>query len=107
MSTTAQVLETSSRDRAWIVWSIALVGNQVGAPTCAFDLAEAPTRILAGMTASPMSRFTLSEAGGTYYMTASGQTTPRPTHLIHSNARLKRLAGGFAGVLSGEKHSYS
>ncbi len=26
MSTTAQVVETSSRDRAWLVWSIALVG---------------------------------------------------------------------------------
>src|SRR6266849_7415744 len=26
MSTTAQVVEASSRDRAWMVWSIALVG---------------------------------------------------------------------------------
>jgi len=48
-----------------------IVDDQVGAPTCAFDLAEATTRILAGAN----SQFILAEVSGTYHMTAAGQTT--------------------------------
>jgi len=52
-----------------------IVDDQVGAPTCAFDLAEGTTRILAGMVAGDKSQFTFPEASGTYHMTAAGQTT--------------------------------
>lgn len=52
-----------------------IVDDQVGAPTCAFDLAEATTRILAAMIAGNKSQFTFPEASGTYQMTAAGQTT--------------------------------
>jgi dTDP-4-dehydrorhamnose reductase len=52
-----------------------IVDDQVGAPTCAFDLAEGTTRILAGMIAGDKSQFTFPEASGTYHMTAAGQTT--------------------------------
>src|SRR5258708_4836808 len=52
-----------------------IVGDQVGAPTCAFDLAEATMRIVAGIIAGTKSQLTFPEASGTYHMTAAGQTT--------------------------------
>jgi len=52
-----------------------IVADQVGAPTSASDLAEATTTIFAGMIADDKSRFVFPEAGGTYHMTAAGQTT--------------------------------
>jgi dTDP-4-dehydrorhamnose reductase len=52
-----------------------IVDDQVGAPTCAFDLAEGTTRILAGMIAGDKGQFTFPEASGTYHMSAAGQTT--------------------------------
>jgi dTDP-4-dehydrorhamnose reductase len=51
-----------------------IVADQVGAPTCALDLAEGTTRIVAGMIAGDKSRFTSPEAAGVYHMTAAGQT---------------------------------
>jgi dTDP-4-dehydrorhamnose reductase len=51
-----------------------IVSDQLGAPTCAFDLAEATTRILAGMIGAD-GRFTIPEVSGTYHITAGGQTT--------------------------------
>jgi dTDP-4-dehydrorhamnose reductase len=52
-----------------------IVADQLGAPTCAFDLAEATTRILARSIAGTNSRFSLPEVSGTYHMTAAGQST--------------------------------
>jgi dTDP-4-dehydrorhamnose reductase len=52
-----------------------VVADQVGAPTCAFDLAEATIRILAGMIAGEKSQHPSSEVSGTYHMTAAGQAT--------------------------------
>src|SRR5260370_36432721 len=52
-----------------------IVGDQVGAPTCAFDLAEATTRIVAGIIAGTKSQLTFPKASGTYHITAPGQTT--------------------------------
>jgi len=52
-----------------------IVADQSGAPTCALDIAEGATRILAGMVAGDKHPFTFREAGGTYHMTAVGQTT--------------------------------
>jgi dTDP-4-dehydrorhamnose reductase len=49
-----------------------VVADQVGAPTCALDLAEGTARILAGMIAG---QFAFPDAGGTYHMTAAGQTS--------------------------------
>ncbi|HEY4816224.1 MAG TPA: dTDP-4-dehydrorhamnose reductase [Candidatus Acidoferrum sp.] len=51
-----------------------IVSDQLGAPTCAFDLAEATTRIVAGLIGTE-GHFTIPEAGETYHMTAGGQTT--------------------------------
>jgi len=52
-----------------------IVGDQVGAPTCAFDLAEATTRIVAGIIAAPRSGLACQQVAGTYHMSAAGQTT--------------------------------
>jgi len=52
-----------------------IVADQVGAPTCAVDLAEATTRILTGMIAGDQRQSSFPEASGTYHMTAAGQTT--------------------------------
>src|SRR6266404_6352264 len=52
-----------------------VVADQVGAPTCAFDLAEATTRIVAGIIADPKSDLACQQVAGTYHMTAAGQTT--------------------------------
>jgi dTDP-4-dehydrorhamnose reductase len=51
-----------------------VVADQVGAPTCAADLAEATTRILAALLAKA-SGSSFSEVSGTYHMTAAGETT--------------------------------
>src|SRR5229473_6823348 len=47
-----------------------IVADQVGAPTCALDLAEATARILAGMIIDDQSQFASPETGGTYHITA-------------------------------------
>jgi dTDP-4-dehydrorhamnose reductase len=52
-----------------------IVDDQFGAPTCAFDLAEATTKILAGIIATPKSALARPHVAGTYHMTAAGQTT--------------------------------
>jgi dTDP-4-dehydrorhamnose reductase len=52
-----------------------IVDDQLGTPTCASDLAEAATSILAGIFAGTKSQLTFADAKGTYHMTAAGQTT--------------------------------
>jgi dTDP-4-dehydrorhamnose reductase len=52
-----------------------VVANQAGAPTCALDLAEGTTRILAMMIPGDGSRFASQQISGTYHMTAAGETT--------------------------------
>ena len=52
-----------------------IVDDQVGAPTCAFDLAQATTEMLTGVIAKTKSDFIFPEVSGTYHMTAAGQTT--------------------------------
>jgi dTDP-4-dehydrorhamnose reductase len=52
-----------------------VVADQVGTPTCAFDLANATTNVLAGIIAKTKGDFISPEFSGTYHMTAAGQTT--------------------------------
>jgi dTDP-4-dehydrorhamnose reductase len=52
-----------------------VVANQAGAPTCALDLAEGTTRIVARMIPGEGSRFASPQVSGTYHMTAAGETT--------------------------------
>lgn len=52
-----------------------IVSDQIGAPVCASYLAAATTKILAGMCERNNGRFVFSGAGGTYHMSAAGQTT--------------------------------
>ena len=52
-----------------------IVDDQVGSPTCAFDLAKATTEIMTGIIARAKSEFVSPEASGTYHVTAVGQTT--------------------------------
>jgi dTDP-4-dehydrorhamnose reductase len=52
-----------------------IVSDQVGAPTCAADLAAATSEILAGISERNRSKLVFSEVGGTYHMSAAGQTT--------------------------------
>src|SRR6202040_2734748 len=50
-----------------------IVHDQVGAPTCASDLAAATTRILVDIFTSTKSQFTFREVSETYHVTATGQ----------------------------------
>ena len=52
-----------------------IVSDQVGAPVCASDLAVTTSKILAGIGERNHGKFVFSEAGGTYHMSAAGQTT--------------------------------
>ena len=51
-----------------------VIDDQIGAPTCAADLAEATVRILASVI-NKNARPGCSEVSGTYHMTAAGQTS--------------------------------
>ena len=53
-----------------------IVDDQVGAPTCALDLAEVTTGIVARVIAADSdSEIALPQIAGTYHMTAAGQAT--------------------------------
>jgi dTDP-4-dehydrorhamnose reductase len=52
-----------------------IVDDQMGAPTCAADLAAATTTILAALIAGAKSQLISPDLSGTYHMTAAGQTT--------------------------------
>lgn len=52
-----------------------VVSDQIGAPTCASDIAIATTKILAGMSEGNDSAVGFFQVGGTYNMTALGQAT--------------------------------
>jgi dTDP-4-dehydrorhamnose reductase len=52
-----------------------IVSDQVGAPTCAADLAAATCKILAGISKRNRGQFVFAEVSGTYHMSAAGQTT--------------------------------
>jgi len=52
-----------------------IVSDQVGAPTCAADLATATCKILAGINERNRKQFDFSGISGTYHMSAAGQTT--------------------------------
>jgi dTDP-4-dehydrorhamnose reductase len=52
-----------------------IVCDQIGAPTCANDIAAATTRILAGIYSSDKSQTFMSSISGTYHMTAAGETS--------------------------------
>jgi len=52
-----------------------IVDDQIGAPTCAADVAAATTTILAALMAGTKSQLISPDLSGTYHMTAAGQTT--------------------------------
>ena len=52
-----------------------IVSDQIGAPTCASDVAAATTKILSTMCERSDRGVGFSEVGGTYHMSAAGQTT--------------------------------
>jgi len=52
-----------------------IVSDQVGAPTCASEVAAATTKVLTRMLGRNDGDFAFSEVCGTYHMTAAGQTT--------------------------------
>ena len=52
-----------------------IVSDQLGAPTCASEVAGATAKILTRMRSKKDSGFLLSEVSGTYHMSAAGQTT--------------------------------
>jgi dTDP-4-dehydrorhamnose reductase len=55
---------------------LSIVDDQVGAPTCALDLAQAITAIVRNVIADT-SKSSSPQASGTYHMTAGGQTSWR------------------------------
>ncbi len=52
-----------------------IVSDQVGAPTCASEVAAATAKILTKMPRKNDGAFVFSEVSGTYHMSAAGQTT--------------------------------
>lgn len=52
-----------------------IVSDQVGAPTCASEVAAATAKILTGMLGRYDGNFVFPEVSGTYHMSAAGQTT--------------------------------
>lgn len=52
-----------------------IVSDQVGAPTCASDVAAATTRVLGIVAESSDCGFGFRDVSGTYHMSAAGQTT--------------------------------
>src|SRR6267378_6535296 len=52
-----------------------IVNDQVGAPTCASDVAAATTKILSLICEKNDGSFVFSDVSGTYHMSAAGQTT--------------------------------
>ncbi|HLZ12326.1 MAG TPA: dTDP-4-dehydrorhamnose reductase [Candidatus Acidoferrum sp.] len=52
-----------------------IVSDQTGSPTCASEVASSTIKILAGRRARNSGAFVFSDAGGTYHMSAAGQTT--------------------------------
>jgi dTDP-4-dehydrorhamnose reductase len=52
-----------------------IVSDQIGAPTCASEVAAATTKILTSICDGNDSGFVFSEVSGTYHMSAAGQTT--------------------------------
>jgi dTDP-4-dehydrorhamnose reductase len=52
-----------------------IVSDQVGAPTCASQLATTTCEILSGIYERQHGQFVFSDVEGTYHMTAAGQTT--------------------------------
>src|SRR5438105_4481223 len=52
-----------------------IVRDQVGAPTCAADIASGTTRVLAHIIQRNHYLSLISEVGGTYHMTAAGQVS--------------------------------
>jgi dTDP-4-dehydrorhamnose reductase len=52
-----------------------IVSDQVGAPTCASDIAAATTKVLTNLCEGNDRGFVFSEVTGTYHMSAAGQTT--------------------------------
>jgi len=52
-----------------------VVCDQIGAPTCANDIAAATTKILTEMYTQDKSRTYMSSISGTYHMTAAGETS--------------------------------
>jgi dTDP-4-dehydrorhamnose reductase len=52
-----------------------IVHDQIGSPTCAMDIASATGKILAEIYRQNAGRGFTSSLGGTYHMTAAGQTT--------------------------------
>jgi dTDP-4-dehydrorhamnose reductase len=52
-----------------------IVCDQIGSPTCAFDIAAATSRILRGIYERDVVTSEFAKVAGTYHMTAAGQTT--------------------------------
>jgi dTDP-4-dehydrorhamnose reductase len=52
-----------------------IVSDQIGAPTCSLEIANATTNILAQLFAHEKRKHPLSKVNGTYHMTAAGETT--------------------------------
>ncbi len=52
-----------------------IVNDQVGAPTCASDVAAATTKILSPICERNDGSFVFSDVSGTYHISAAGQTT--------------------------------
>jgi len=51
-----------------------IISDQIGAPTCALDIAAATTKVLASLYKQNTGAFVFSKVAGTYHMTAAGQT---------------------------------
>jgi dTDP-4-dehydrorhamnose reductase len=82
-----------------------IVCDQIGAPTCARDIATATTRILTDILERGSGASALSNYSGTYHMTAAGETTwyDFANAIVAEAARFSKKAPWFATATRGRQ----
>jgi dTDP-4-dehydrorhamnose reductase len=82
---------------------LSVVCDQIGAPTCARDIAVATTKILTAIYCHDECRRSISSLSGTYHMTAAGQTSwyNFAKAILEKTPTISRDVGWFAAATQG------
>jgi len=82
---------------------LSIVCDQIGAPTCAHDIAVATTKILTAIYRQDECRRSISSLSGTYHMTAAGETSwyNFAKAILEGTPTISRDVGWFAAATQG------
>jgi dTDP-4-dehydrorhamnose reductase len=82
---------------------LTIVCDQIGAPTCAHDIAVATTKILTGIYRQDECQRSISSLSGTYHMTAAGETSwyNFAKAILERAPTISRDVGWFAAATQG------